>query len=228
MEIENDNLDFFNDTSDFQAEPQADPAPAEQTPEPAQPAFDPNQFTEMQKRLEASEKWRQDLGRMMLGENQIQQTNDPTRDLEEFVKDPSAFLTSRIVPQATQQAQEAAEQAAILADRRTKYPELAQLEQTLNWGSIAQQVGPQLQQKLGRQPSYAELVDGSINHVQTTFPQLFKSSQTQQAADTTKRLTMNLDLTGNGSQNPPTFNPAAISDADWPKYWNEIQRRASS
>lgn len=223
MEIENADLDFFNDTPDFQAEPQADPAPAQQTPEPAQPAYDHNQFAEMQRRLEASEKWRQDVGKMFLGENPQHQTDDPTRDLEEFVKNPTAFLSQRVIPQATQQAREEAEQAAILADRRAKFPELAQLEQTLNWGSIANQVGPQLQQKLGRQPSYAELVDGSIAHVQTSFPQLFKSSQTQQAADTTRRLTMNLDLTGaNNGQSQQAVDPFKMSDADWAKAWANL------
>ncbi len=207
--------------------PAASPETGGNTPEAAPQAPTFEQFNDLQKRLEASERWRQDFGRMV-AENtgimpQAQQKQDPQAALTEFLTDPIQFQ-QRTITEATRIARQEMEQAAIIQDRRAKHPELTQLESVINWESAMNAGAAQFHQKNGRPPSFAEALDASIELVKGNLQGLTSAGQTQQQGNVAMRMAMNLNPAG-GGQPPQKQDLSTMSDADWVKYRDAAMRQ---
>jgi len=191
-------------------------APVETTAPPAQPS---PEIAELRRELEAAKRWQQDVARVFGGQPQQQPQQDP---LQEFVQDPAGFR-DKTIEMAVQKAKEEARTEALIADRRSKNPELAKVEHLVNWDVAMQTAGAQLYQKLGRNPSFEEALDAAISTVKESLG-LSNTSQAQQG-DASKRMAMSLDIAGSS---PPTSQPKTafdIPDSDWPKYYESVLRK---
>lgn len=224
-----EDFNFFDDPSES---PSSSPAPA-----PA-PSADPpagngdqsgsqsvslEQFTDLQKRLENAERWRQDVGRMISGEPQQQQQQqvDPQQLLAQFLTNPHEVLQNT-TQQAVNQAQEAYRQEAIIQDRRSKHPELAQVEHLIDWNGVMQNASQSFYQANNRAPSFAEALDGAIGLVKSRFPGAQPGAQTQNGSG---QRVMNMDISGNANAgNSRPIDLSTIPDAEWPKYRDAYRR----
>ncbi len=225
--------DFFDDVvvegvSEGQgAQPavvEAQPAQVETTP-----AVSAEQFSDLQRRLDASERWRQDFGRMV-AENtgvmpQAAQKQSPEDILTQFVQDPLGFQ-EKTISEATRLARQEMEQQSIVQDRRAKHPELAQLEQFIDWNSAMQAAGDQFYKQNGRHASFAEALDASIAMVKGNLQGVTSANQVQNQAQGATRMAMNLSLTGGQPTQPQKPDLFAMSDSEWVKYRDSVMRQA--
>jgi hypothetical protein len=224
-----EELSFFDDPAISEtpepAPSEAPATPASEAAPAATPSVTPEQFQEMQRRLEASEKWKQDMGRMLLGQPGQPQPADPQAALTELLQDPIKYRQQG-VQEAVQLARQEMEQQAIINDRRAKHPELSKLEGLIDWGSAMTQAAQQFQSKNGRPPSFAEALDSSIELVKGNLQGLLRNSQAQQTGDAARKLALNLDLSG-GQPSGQGVDPMKLSDSEWVKYRDAVVQKAS-
>lgn len=216
-----DDLSFFDGAQDYSADYSAEPATPEVTPEavPAQPQIDAAQIQEMQRRLDAAERWKQDLGRMFLGE---QAQPDPNAALHQMLADPMAFQ-QQTAQTAVQQAVEQIKQESIVQDLRAKNPDIAAIEHLVDWQSMFNQASREFQQKNGRVPSFQEAATASVELVKKSIQGTQQNYQAQQQGDAAKKMAMNLDLSGGQPAGNSKPDPFKMSDAEWAKYRDSLQ-----
>lgn len=214
-----DDFNFFGEPGESGADIAPETHEVEtptQAPEPQTVSVE--QFNDLQQRLEASERWKQDFGRMVAQNTGVlpPEQNQQTREsiLADLIQNPLQFQQQTIA-EATRLARQEMEQQAIIQDRRAKHPELAAMEPFIDWQAVMQQAGQQFYQKNNRQPSFAEVIDASIELMKPTFQGLSQSSQSQQQGAAATRMAMNLNLTGGQSAQGQGPNIAAMSNAEW-------------
>lgn len=233
MDTEHDSFSFFDD-------PPADSPSPSPAPSPS-PGYEPGgndgssqggdsqpitaeQFTEMQRRLESAEKWRQDLGYMMLGQQpqSQQQPENPQALLEKLLTNPAEVLQN-YSQQTVQQAQEAIRQQSIIDDRRAKHPEIAKVEHLIDWNAAMTSAQQSFYQQHGRAPQFSEALDTAITSIKQGLQGVAPGAQPP--GNGGSQTVMNMDITGRSAPNSRPADLNAVSDADWPKYRDAMRRQ---
>lgn len=224
-----DDFNFFGESGESGANIASETHEVEtpaQTPEPQTVSVE--QFNDLQRRLEASERWKQDFGKMVAQNTGVlppeQNQQNPEAVLTNLLQNPLQFQQQTIA-EATRLARQEMEQQAIIQDRRAKHPELAAMEPFIDWQAVMQQAGSKFYKDNNRQPSFAEVIDASIDLMKPTFQGLSQSSQSQQQGAAATRMAMNLNLTGGQSPQGQKPNLAAMSDSEWVAYRDAQMRQ---
>lgn len=217
--MSDDTLSFFDDPIDSPSPaPSPSPDPTGDPAAPPSPGASADQIAAMQTRLENAERWREDVGRMLLGQNgqpQQQQQEDPQVLLQQLLTNPQEVLQNTVAQSVTA-AQEAMRNQAIIDDRRAKHPEISKLEGLINWETAMQSAAQSFYQQHGRNPSFAETLDGAIESVKSGLQGILPGGQ--QPNPGTNRQVMNMDIAGgNQPSNTRAVDPFSMTDAEWAK-----------